>query len=150
MYSWWSSICKCTTSSYIWHSAVSGAATFLYVGSPAVASVNYNSSATPNLRSVNLVNAGSGYSSSPSIVFSANGGTVTTAAVATATYFQSIAYFTNSQSQTSGAATVNGTININSNQNATSFSGVGSIFTTNGGVNYTDSTNSWFFWTNSH
>jgi hypothetical protein len=118
-------------------SAVSGAATFLYVGSPAVASVNYNSSATPNLRSVNLVNAGSGYSSSPSIVFSANGGTVTTAAVATATYFQSIAYFTNSQSQTSGAATVNGTININSNQNATSFSGVGSVFTTNGGVNYT-------------
>jgi hypothetical protein len=116
--------------------AVSGAATFLYVGTPATVTVNYDATAQ-NVRSLTLTNVGTGYSAAPAITFSTNGGTFTTAASATATVFQSIAYFTNSQTQSSGNSVINGAININSNQSASSFSGVGSLFTTSGGVGYT-------------
>lgn len=116
--------------------AVSGTATFLYVGSPAAVTVNYDGAAQ-NVRSLTLTNAGSGYSSAPTIVFSTNTGTVTTAASATATLIQSIGYGTNSLTQASGGTTITGGLNINSTAGASAFSGVAGLFTTGGGVGYT-------------
>lgn len=110
-------------------------ATFLYVGTPASVTVNYDVTAQ-NVRSLNLTNAGSGYSSAPSIAFSLNGGTGAGAA-ATAVVFQSIGYGTNSLTQSSGGSALTGGLTINSTAGASSFSGVGGLFTTGGGVGYT-------------
>ncbi len=127
--------------------AVSGTATFLYVGTVAKATVNFDAT-TQTVRSLNLTQTGAGYVSAPGIVFSVGvaGGTVTTAAAATAVYIQQIAGPANSLTQKSGgAATISGTIAINSDQGAStlsgglvqSSSGVGAISTTAGGNNYT-------------
>ena len=109
---------------------------FLYAGTPAQATVNYDAT-SQTVRSINIINAGTGYSSAPTITFSLNGGTVTTAAAATASVIQSYGATTSSSAVVNGGLTVTGGLNINSTQNATSFSGVGGLITTSGGVNYT-------------
>jgi len=123
---------------------VSGAATFLYVGTVAKVSVNYDS-VNQAVRSLNLTQAGSGYVSAPSTAFSVGvlAGTGSGAA-ASAVYFQQIAGPANSLTQKSGGATITGGLTINSDQGASeastnvqASSGVGNISTTNGGVNYT-------------
>jgi hypothetical protein len=111
----------------------SGAASFLYVGTAASASVNYDA-VTSTVRSLNITNAGNGYASLPTITL--NGGSGTGAA-ASAVVFSSVSGSANSLTQKSGISTITGGININSTQSATAFSGVGGITTTNGGVNYT-------------
>ena len=134
--------------------AVSGTATFLYVGTAATATVNFDAT-TQTVRSLNLTSPGSGYVSAPSIVFSVGvaGGTVTTAAAATAVYIQQVAGAAlHTVQKSGGAATISGGLTINSDQNAKalatssaagtnnidqSSSGVGAISTTSGGVNYT-------------
>ena len=126
--------------------AASGAATFLYAGTTTQVTVNYDAT-TQTARSLNLISAGSGYLSStaPSIVFSVGilGGTGSGAA-ATAVVPYAITGPTASLVQKSGQATVTGGITINSDQGVSALSsdpqsstGVGTIFTTNGGVNYT-------------
>ena len=126
--------------------AASGAATFLYAGTPAQVTVNYDAT-TQTARSLNLTSAGSGYSSSlaPSIVFNVGilGGTGSGAA-ATAVVPYAITGPTASLTQKSGVASVTGGITINGDQGVSALSsdpqsstGVGTIFTTNGGVNYT-------------
>ena len=124
----------------------SGAASFLYVGSVATVSNNFDAT-TGTVRSLNLVNAGSGYASAPAIVFSKSLATDTTGAgaAATAVVVQQIAGPANSLFQKSGgAATISGGLTINSDQgtstataNVQASSGVGAISTTSGGVNYT-------------
>jgi hypothetical protein len=96
--------------------------------------------------SLNLTQSGSFYVSAPSTAFSVGvlAGTGSGAA-ATAVYFQQIAGPVNSLTQKSGgAATISGGLTINSDQGASvassnvqASSGVGNIYTTNGGVNYT-------------
>lgn len=123
---------------------VSGTATFLYVGTVAKVSVNFDS-VTGTVRSLNLTQAGSGYVSAPATSFSVGvlAGTGSSAA-ATAVYFQQIAGPANTLTQKSGAASITGGLTINSDQGASvastdvqASSGVGNISTTNGGVNYT-------------
>ena len=112
----------------------SGAATFLYVGNPATVAVNYDA-VTSTVRSLTITNAGSGYSSSPTTTFNA---AVGSGATASAIVIQSIAgVAAGSLGQKSGSSAITGGLNINSNQSASSYSGVGGITTTNGGVNYT-------------
>jgi hypothetical protein len=111
----------------------SGAATFLYVGSPAKVLVNFNSG---TVRSLTLTDAGSGYSSAPALAFSLNGGAGAGAA-ASVVYIQSVAGPASSITQKSGVSSIVGGLNINSTQGASAFSGVGAISTTGGGVNYT-------------
>jgi len=102
---------------------------FLYVGTPAQVSVNYDAT-SQTVRSLNLVNSGSGYiSAAPTVVFSLNGGTGGSAS-ATAVLIQSIIGPANSATSKSTVATITGGLNIVSNQ------AVGGISTTNGGVNY--------------
>ena len=113
--------------------AVSGAATFLYVGSPATVSANYDA-VTSTVRSLNIMNAGNGYASIPGITFNGGAGS---GAAATATVFGSVTGSANSLTQKSGIATITGGLTINSTQSATAQSGVGGISTSNGGVNYT-------------
>lgn len=118
---------------------------YLYVGSVAKVSVNYDAT-SQTVRSLALTNAGSGYSSAPSIAFTVgvNLGTGSGLA-ATVVYIQQVAGATNSLFQKSGgAATISGGLTINSDQgtstataDAQASSGVGAISTTNGGVNYT-------------
>lgn len=115
--------------------ASSGSANFLYVGTPASVSVNYNST-VQNVRSLTINNPGYGYSSSPTLTFNLDGGTVTTAATAVVVFFQQIIGPANSQTQKSGSATISGGLTINSTQGASRQTGVGAISTTNGGVNY--------------
>jgi hypothetical protein len=123
--------------------AISGTATFLYVGSPATVSVNYDA-VTQTVRSLSLTNTGTGLSSAPSINFSVGvaGGTGS-GATATAVYIQLIAGPANALTQKSGIAVITGGLNINSDQGASiastdtqSSSGVGAISTSGGGVNY--------------
>jgi hypothetical protein len=113
---------------------VSGTASFLYVGTAARVAPNFDA-VSGTVRSVNILNQGSGYSSSP--IININGGSPTTNAIATALVLQSIAGPFNSATIRSGSAIVNGTVNINSTQGASSQSGVGNVVATNGGVNYT-------------
>ncbi|MCX6324169.1 MAG: GEVED domain-containing protein, partial [Sphingobacteriales bacterium] len=129
---------------HITGTAVSGGATFLYVGTAAVASANWDAT-TQTVRSLNLTNAGNGYSSAPAIAFSVGvaGGTGS-GAVATAVYLQQVAGTANSLIQKSGVATISGGLTINSDQGASvasvdpqAASGVGAISSTSGGVNYT-------------
>ncbi|MBL7764999.1 MAG: hypothetical protein JNJ58_02820 [Chitinophagaceae bacterium] len=125
---------------------VSGTATFRWAGSPAKVSVNYDA-ATQTVRSLNIVSNGSGYSSAtaPTLVYSlgVTGGTGSGAAS-----FPVIMYANfgpvNSLAQRSGVATITGGLTINSDQDAglatadpQASSGVGMVYTTNGGVNYT-------------
>ena len=112
----------------------SGAATFLYAGTVATVTPNYDVP-TLTVRSLNITSAGSGYSSAPAITF--NGGGFTTTAAAGAVLFQSVAGFANSQVQRGGSATFTGGLTINSTQGASAQSGVGAISTNYGGVNYT-------------
>jgi hypothetical protein len=123
---------------------VSGTATFLYVGTVAKVTVNYDS-VNQVVRSLNLTQAGSGYVSAPTTTFSVGvlAGTGSGAA-ATAVYFQQIAGPVNSLTQKSGAASITGGLTINSDQGASvassnvqASSGVGNISTANGGLNYT-------------
>jgi trimeric autotransporter adhesin len=124
----------------------SGTAQFLYVGSPATVTTNFDV-VTGTVRSLNLTSAGSGYSiTAPSIAFSvgvlAGTGSGATAAAA---FFQQVAGGASITFQKSGGATVSGGLTINSDQGASvlsgghaqSSSGVGNISTTNGGNNYT-------------
>jgi hypothetical protein len=113
--------------------AVSGLATYLYVGTAATVTVNHNS-ILGSVRSLNLTSAGSGYSTAPLITFNGGAGS---GATALAVLFQSIPGVANSLGQKSGSASFTGGITINSTQGASAFSGVGNISTTNGGVNYT-------------
>jgi Lamin Tail Domain len=114
-------------------SAVSGLATYLYVGTPATASVNYDG-VTSTVRSLNITSNGSGYSSAPSVTINGGAGT---GASATSVLFQSIGGTTASATQRSGSATITGGLTINSTQGASAQTGVGNVFTTGGGVNYT-------------
>jgi hypothetical protein len=113
--------------------ATSGAATYLYVGTPATVSVNYDA-VTSTVRSLNITNPGSGYSSSPSTTFNA---AVGSGAAASSIVIQGIAGVASLLSQKSGSSTISGVLNINSNQSASAYSGIGGITTSNGGVNYT-------------
>lgn len=112
---------------------VSGAATFLYAGTAATATPNFDA-VTSTIRSLNITNAGTGLSTAPTVTINGGGGA---SASATATLFQSIAGVANSLGQKSGSATISGVLNINSGQGASAQSGVGNVSTSNGGVNYT-------------
>lgn len=125
--------------------AVSGAATFLYVGTPAQVSVNYDA-ATLTVRSLNIVNPGSGYSSAtaPAITFNLGvaGGTGSGAA-ATAVVLYNLIGPVNSVTQKSGVGVISGGLTINNDQGTSllstdpqASSGVGFVATTNGGVGY--------------
>lgn len=108
----------------------SGTATFLYAGKAAKVAVNYDG-VTQTVRSLTLLTAGSGYTTTaPAIVFNLNGGTVTTAASANAIFLQSVPGPANALFTKSPLAVIDGGLNIKSNQS------VGGITTTNGGVNY--------------
>jgi trimeric autotransporter adhesin len=115
---------------------------FRYVGTAAKASINWDS-VTGTVRSLNIDNTGSGYSSSPTIAFAASAGS---GASATAVVLQNANIYgtTFSITQKSGIGAVSGGLNINSDQGVSALSsdvqassGVGSIYTTGGGVNYT-------------
>ncbi len=124
--------------------AASGAATFRYVGTAATVSVNYDAT-TLTVRSVNLTSPGSGYSAVPTLTWSIGAvGATGTLPTSSVVFFQNISGPTNSQIQKSGIATFTGGLTINSDQGASvasvdpqSSSGVGAVFTTNGGNNYT-------------
>jgi trimeric autotransporter adhesin len=127
--------------------ANSGTTQFLYVGSPATVTNNFDSG-TGTVRSLNLTSAGSGYSqAAPGIVFSLGvaGGTGA-GATAVAAFFQQVAGpASQSLQKGGGAATISGGLTINSDQGASvlsgghaqSSSGVGALTTSNGGINYT-------------
>ena len=117
---------------------------FRYLGTVAKASVNFDS-VTGTVRSLNLTQTGSGFSTAPAVAISKGlGDTTGTSAAATAVLFQQIAGPANSLTQKSGAASITGGLTINSDQGASvassdvqASSGVGAISTTNGGLNYT-------------
>jgi len=111
-------------------------ATLLYVGTVANATVNYDATSL-TVRSLNLTNTGSGYlTTAPAAVISSSNGTGS-GAVATAVMFQSIQGSTATTTIKSPGAVISGSININSGGATTAHSGVGSVYVTNGGVNYT-------------
>jgi gliding motility-associated-like protein len=125
---------------------VSGSATFLYAGTVAKVSPNFDAT-TGTVRSLNIVQRGSGYTSTPAVAFSrGDATTLGSGAAATAVVFISITGNTSSSfTKGGGAATISGGLTINSDQGASvlaptneqASSGVGNIFATNGGVNYT-------------
>ena len=114
---------------------------YLYAGTPARLSVNWDA-VSGTVRSLNIVNAGSGYSTAPTISIVANtAGSGTTATAVVIQSQASAAYF---PVQKSSDAVITGGLTINSDQgtslltaNPQASSGVGSVFCTNGGVNYT-------------
>ncbi|MFT3911050.1 MAG: choice-of-anchor J domain-containing protein [Ferruginibacter sp.] len=121
-----------------------GTSAYVYVGSPATATVNWLAS-NQTVRSLNITSAGSGYSAAPTVAFSVGvlGGTGS-GATATAVYIQQVAGPANSLTQKTTGTALTGTIGINSDQgtsvataNPQASTGVGAISTTNGGVNYT-------------
>ena len=124
----------------------SGTTTFLYVGSPATVTNNFNAG-NGTVRSLTLTSAGSGYSqSAPSIAFSIGAtGASGSGAAAVAVLLQQVAGpASQSLQKGGGAATISGGLTINSDQgtslataNSQASSGVGAITTSNGGVNYT-------------
>ncbi len=134
-----------TAPTHVSGTAASGTATFLYVGTPATASVNYDAT-TQTVRSLNLTSSGTGYVSAPAIAFSVGvvAGTGSGAS-ATAVFLQQIIGPANSLTQKSGgAATISGAVTINSDQGASIASadpqastGVGALSTSGGGLNYT-------------
>ncbi len=117
---------------------------FRYLGTVAKASVIFDS-VTGTVRSLNLTQPGSGFSTAPAVTISKGlGDTTGTGALATAVLFQQIIGPANSLTQKSGGATITGGLTINSDQGASvassdvqASSGVGAISTTNGGLNYT-------------
>ena len=117
---------------------------FRYLGTVAKATVNFDS-VTGTVRSLNLTQTGSGFSTAPAVTISKGlGDTTGTGAAATAVFFQQIAGPANSLTQKSGGATITGGLTINSDQGASvastnvqASSGVGNISTSNGGVDYT-------------
>jgi Lamin Tail Domain len=115
--------------------AVSGTATYLYVGTPATANVIHDPT-TLTVRALELLTPGSGYTTSGSTAMIVSGGGGTLAAGA-CTVIQSQLGQTFSLIQRSTVAVVNGALPINSTQGASSQSGVGAITTSGGGVNYT-------------
>lgn len=125
---------------------VSGTASFLYAGTVARVSPNFDAT-TGSVRSLNIVQRGSGYSSTPAVIFSrGDATTLGSGAAATAVVFTSIVGPANSLFQKSGgAATITGGLTINSDQGASllaptneqASSGVGAISASSGGVNYT-------------
>ncbi len=124
--------------------AVSGGCTFLYVGTPAAATVTYDA-ATQTVRSLSLTSAGSGYSSAPTVAFSVGVAAGTgSGASATAVYIQQVAGTASSLTQKTTGTVITGGIAINSDQGASiatlngqASSGVGNISAASGGVNYT-------------
>ncbi|WP_181248541.1 GEVED domain-containing protein [Flavobacterium magnum] len=115
-----------------------------YVGTPAMVSANWDAT-TSTLRSLNLVNAGSGYSSStgPAISIVANAAGTGAAATAVVLYTQNGPTASSFQ-KSGGGATVSGGLTINSDAGAglltsdvQASSGVATLSTTNGGNNYT-------------
>ncbi len=118
----------------------------LYIGSVAKVSPNFDL-ATGTVRSLNIIQRGSGFTSVPSVVFSRGDlSTSGSGAAATAVVFTSIAGPTNSLfTKGGGAATITGGLTINNDQGASilaptneqASSGVGNVFATSGGVNYT-------------
>ena len=125
---------------------VSGTASFRYVGSPARVISNYDAT-TQTVRSLTLVDGGTGYASSaaPGLTFNLGivGGTGSGAA-ATSVILYALNGPLNSLVQKSGVATITGGMTINSDQGASvasadpqASSGVGAIFTASGGNNYT-------------
>ena len=117
---------------------------FRYLGTVAKASVIFDS-VTGTVRSLNLTQPGSGFSTAPAVTISKGlGDTTGTGALATAVLFQQIIGPLNTLTQKSGVATITGGLTINSDQGASvassdvqASSGVGAISTTNGGLNYT-------------
>ncbi|MBP6039112.1 MAG: gliding motility-associated C-terminal domain-containing protein [Flavobacterium sp.] len=117
-----------------------------YIGTVAKVSPNFDA-ATGTVRSLSILQRGSGFTTAPAIAFSVgNVGGTGSGAAATAVVFTSIAGPTNSAFQKSGgAATITGGLTINNDQGASvlaptneqSSSGVGNVYATNGGVNYT-------------
>jgi gliding motility-associated-like protein len=117
-----------------------------YIGTVAKVSPNFDAT-TGTVRSLSIVQRGTGFTTAPAIAFSVgNVGGTGSGAVATAVVFTEIAGPTNSVFQKSGgAATISGGLTINSDQGAGALaptneqasSGVGNVYATNGGVNYT-------------
>ena len=106
--------------------ATSGGAKFIYSGTAAMVSVNYDAT-TSKLRSLSLTNPGSGYIlSSPTIVVIYPG--AGSGAVASAVQLQSILGPASSLTQKSPVAVISGGLNILSSQ------GVGGVTTTSGGI----------------
>ena len=119
---------------------------FRYLGPAAKVSVNYDA-ATQTVRSLTITNAGSGWSSAtaPTLVFSGGAvGATGSGALATASVLYNLQGPVNSLIQKSGVSTFNGGLTINSDQGASiasadpqASSGLGAIYCTNGGLNYT-------------
>ncbi|MFN4911630.1 MAG: beta strand repeat-containing protein, partial [Flavobacteriales bacterium] len=119
---------------------------FRYLGPAAKVSVNFDP-ATQTVRSLTLTNPGSGWNSAtaPSLVFSAGAtGATGAGAAATSVVLYNLNGPLNSIIQKSGISTFSGGLTINSDQGASvasgdpqASSGVGNIYTTNGGLNYT-------------
>jgi hypothetical protein len=119
---------------------------FRYLGPAAKVSVNFDA-VTQTVRSLTITNAGSGWNSAtaPALVFS-HGVTGATGTLPTATpvVLYSPQGGTVVRLQKAGIAAFTGGVTINSDQGASiasadpqASSGVGSIYTTNGGLNYT-------------
>lgn len=119
---------------------------FLYLGPVPKVAPNFDAT-TGTVRSLSILQRGSGFYTTPTIVIS-SGNTVapTTTATATAVVFAAVVGPANSLFQKGGgAATISGGLTINSDQGVSTLaptieqasSGVGSISATNGGVNYT-------------
>lgn len=116
-----------------------------YLGTVSKVSPNFDAT-TGTVRSLSILQRGSGFTTAPAIVFSkGNGDTTGSGAAATAVVFTSIPGPTNSLFQKSGgAATITGGLTINNDQGASvlaptneqASSGVGNVYATNGGVNY--------------
>lgn len=112
---------------------ITGTTAFRYAGTVATVTVNHDAT-TQTVRSLNLVNAGSGYTAAPGIAFS---GSFTLPAGAMAVYIRPVPGASVSQADKAGSANIEGGLSINSNQSALSQSGVGNVVAALGGVNYT-------------
>jgi len=119
---------------------------FRYLGPAAKVSVNFDA-ATQTVRSLTITNPGSGWNSAtaPALVFSAGAvGALGSGAVATPCVLYNLQGPVNSLVQKSGVSTFTGGLTINSDQGASiasadpqASSGLGAIYCTNGGLNYT-------------
>ena len=130
--------------------AVSGAATFRYVGTPGIVSGNFDPT-NQVVRSLSITQAGDGYiqgngGSNPTLVFSigAVGATGTLPAGAALVPGVLAGAAANSSIQKSAIASISGTLPINSDGGASALSadpqssaGVNAVFCTNAGNNYT-------------
>ena len=119
---------------------------FRYLGPAAKVSVNFDA-LTSTVRSLSITNAGSGWNSAtaPALVFSAGAvGATGSGAAATPVVLYNLQGSLNSLVQKSGVSTFTGGLTINSDQGASissadpqASSGVGNMYSTNGGLNYT-------------